>query len=718
MNEVEEQLKSSAPPPATPKLVVSSAKLTSWIYRIPQDYYVIAIFAIFAYFIGYLSYAATPGNIEAYFMGWFGWYDQSMYLKSAEALAHGKLSAETYVYPLGYPLLAVPFLKWLPRHPFLIPDLFFAVGIVLAFYASCRKLVTRIESAGLTLFLIILSAFTATKAIPGGLIWSDSLIVPWNLIPVFFAAYLAIWLLIFNAASFRRLWVVSFAIALAIFCRPPDALFLGVLYLAGLWDLKSLKEKIKGAVILALPCSLVIATVLITKWKVFHSVLSPYDIVNAGIGFSIYDLPFKFYLVFLDGSPIYGYKELMLLPQMPWLLLVLPGILLLARYTNAKSWFLMGSIATCLIFYISFNAQAPSNTFNYHGYRYFMWVFPYLGLCAYLTLTRAWAALGRRKTMLGISVGILFALAVGWREYVVATVTATEKQADGAVSQIFEPAARQFSSEVSLSESMPADGMQLVFSRAPSINMQVSGEWQHFSLTIDGKKQLLYRDYNLYQTDDVVYVSFRNPMNHTGRLQKALIQYQMTDYPVLDKVILLKKKFKLFSFVKRMRMVVPSGVFPQEWQVSDDQSYEWGKVISMGVAGNAGPFKVTGWSGNEQGFTWTEGHRAVLSFKIPPTSTGITMNLDAAELESPTPQTVEVTVDGKPLKKFTLSSGRHSYEIDIPLQYLNSDGVLLIQFDFPNAISPSDLGMNQDKRILSMAVFDLTLNPTRASQKK
>ena len=247
MNEAEEELKSAELPTTTQtairKLVVSSAKPTFWIYRIPQDYYVVALFAILAYFIGYLSYAATPGNVEAYFMGWFGWSDQGMYLKSAEAIAHGKLSAETYVYPLGYPLLAVPFLKWLPRHPFLIPNLFFAVGIVLAFYASCGKLVTKIESATLTLFLIILSAFTFTKAIPGGLIWSNALIVPWNLIPVFFAAYLTIWLLIFNVADFRKLWIVSFAIALAFFCRPPDVLFLGVLYLAGLTDLKSLKGK-------------------------------------------------------------------------------------------------------------------------------------------------------------------------------------------------------------------------------------------------------------------------------------------------------------------------------------------------------------------------------------------------------------------------------------------------------------------------------------------
>ena len=167
-----------------------------------------------------------------------------------------------------------------------------------------------------------------------------------------------------------------------------------------------------------------------------------------------------------------------------------------------------------------------------------------------------------------------------------------------------------------------------------------------------------------------------------------------------------------------MRVFVPSGVLPAEWQVSDDQSYEWGRVISMGVEGNAGHYKVTGWSPDEAGYTWAEGHRALLGFKTPSAGTGITMNFEATELDSPTPQTVEVEVNGSPLKKFVLSSGRHTYDIDIPLQYLKSNGVLLIQFDLPNAISPFDLGMNQDKRILSMAIFKLTLNPAGVSQKK
>lgn len=693
----------------TKNKAVSFAKFNSWICGIPGDYYAIVVIAVVAYFTGYLLYPATPGIVNSDFMGWLDWSDQGMYLKSAKAIAHWKLSPETYVYPLGYPLLGAPFLKWLPRHPFLIPDLFFSAGIVLAFYASCQKFITRVESAALTLFLIILSAFTSTKAIAGGLVWSNSLIVPWNLIPVFFAAYLAVWLLVFNNANFHKLWIVSLAIALAFFARPPDVLFLGIIYLAGLVDLKSSKEKVQGIMILVFPSLLVLVIVLISKWVIFHNFLSPYDVTGRNIGFNLYDLPFKFYLIFFDGSPIYGYQELMLLPQMPWLLLCAPGIMLLAKYTHAKSWFLMAAIVVCLVIYISFNAQAPSSTFNYAGYRYFMWVFPWLGLCAYLTLTRSFVGVGKWKTITGILVGVLFALIIGWKETVVATISPTAKQSVGEVSQFYDLKARRFFSETSLPARTSVDGIKIVFSKLPTINMQVSSEWHNFSLIIDDKKQALYRDYNLYQSGNVAYVSFRNAINQTGQFQKARFQYDNTDHPVLDKVSIVKKEFKPFGFV--VKVLTPLGIFPDEWKVSEDQAYDWGSIIAMGAGGNANPYKMAGWSGDERGYTWTEGHHALLGFKTPPVRAGLTMNLDAVGLDSPVPQTVEVEVNGRPLKKLILSSVRQAYDIDIPAEYLRPDGILLVQFGLPNAITPFELRMGQDKRVLAMAVFKLSLNP-------
>jgi hypothetical protein len=685
-------------------------KVASWTGNVSSDYCIAALLTTVVYFVSYLRYPATPGNHELNFIGWFNMADQGAYLVSAKAIAHWKLSPETYIYPLGYPLLGAFFVHWLPRHLFLIPNLIFSVGIVLAFYASCRKFVAKIEGLSLTVFLIILSALAGNKILPGGLIWFNSLILPWNLIPVFFAAYLAAWLLVFNAADFRKLWIVSLVIALAFFARPPDILFLGIIYLAGLTDLKSLKEKIWGIVIFLVPNLLVLITTLITKWEVFGAFLSPYDLRNMEYGFGFHDLLFKFYLVFFDGSPIYGYKEFMFVPQMPWLLLCIPGAVLLAKRTNGKSWFLVVSMAICLVLYISFNAQSPSNLFTYYGFRYFIWVFPWLGLCAYLTLTRSGRVFGFGKTIAGALVGVLFAVVIGWKETTVVTIFPGNEVNAEQYYQNYDVHAKSFEGKMSLHAQTPADGFKLAFSTPPSKNMTVASFWEYFKLLVDGKKQILYRDYNLYQLGNVVYVTFRNPINKTGKLREATFQFDGTDFPVLKRIEVVDKEFEPVGFLKKM--LLRSGMASNQWNVSDDQPrYDWGSDLTFGVGGNARPYMLSGWSDDEQGYTWAEGRLAILGLKTPPIRHKLALILDAAGLTSPTPQVAEIEINGNPLEKIVLSSSRKTYNISIPEEYLRSDGVMIIRFGLPNAISPLELGMNRDKRHLSMSVFKLDLYP-------
>jgi len=382
---------------------------------------------------------------------------------------------------------------------------------------------------------------------------------------------------------------------------------------------------------------------------------------------------------------------------------VLPGITLLAKYTQTKFWYLMVSIAACLSVYISFNAEAPSSMINYQGFHYFIWVFPWLGLCAYLTLTRSWEGIGKWKTIAGILAGVLLVLTIGWKETVVARISSNE------VIGRYDSNSRKFSGEFRLSAPVLANGIRIIFSKLPLSNMGVAGEWVKFHLTVDDREQILYHDYNLYQSDNAVYVSFRNSINQTGKIQKVLFQYDDTNLPVLDKILILKKEFKPFEFMKKMFKVW--GIFHDPVRISEDQRYTLGSVIMMGAGGNSNPYKISGWSVEEQGYTWSEGHRALLGFKIPIDRAPLMMALDVAGLSSPRSQIVAVSVNGSLLKKIILSSNRQIYNIDIPLQYLKSDGNLLIQFDFPNAISPVEFGMNQDRRLLSMAVYGFKLTP-------
>src|SRR5437588_2258181 len=125
------------------------------------------------YLLAYLGYSNLPGNNLTYPLGWWGWWDQSQYLKSATALAHGRITAESYWYPLGYPFFGAIFHGLAPNHAFLLPNLGFCLGITVTYFYIARRLLSSIE----TVILIGGFIFCYRELMSG------SLIVPWNTIP-------------------------------------------------------------------------------------------------------------------------------------------------------------------------------------------------------------------------------------------------------------------------------------------------------------------------------------------------------------------------------------------------------------------------------------------------------------------------------------------------------------------------------------------------------
>src|SRR5258708_9678946 len=225
------------------------------------DLSLLAAFTTLLYVISYLNFPATP---DARWMGWFGWFDQGEYLKTARDLAALKVTYR--VYPLGYPLIGALFMWILPVHQFFLPNLLFTVGITLLFYSIALTLITKLEALALT----VVGVF-APK-----LLWEWTLIVPWNSIPVIFVSFLCVYLIVFRKPSLRSMGVCSVAIGCAFFCRPWDALFLGILYAAGLYMLATWKERIKAAAFLVSSLLLVTLAVAAAYLVVFGTIFSPY----------------------------------------------------------------------------------------------------------------------------------------------------------------------------------------------------------------------------------------------------------------------------------------------------------------------------------------------------------------------------------------------------------------------------------------------------------
>jgi hypothetical protein len=671
----------------------------------------LALVTLLWYFLSYIRLFGVAANNEIY---WFGWSDQTRYLETAIALSNFSLPAHLYVYPLGYPLLGSLFVRFLPKHAFLIPNLICTLGIVLTFYAACKTQLTKLESFGLCLFLILASAFLSNKLLFGGLIWENALFVPWNTIPVFFAAYLTTYLIVFNVATTRRLWLASIAIGVAFFCRPWDVVFLFIIYLAVLLDRKTVRSKVHALVIFAVPLTVFAGIALASKLIIFGHWLSPYDVLNARIGFNFSDLPYKFYLVMLDASPIHQYTDTMLGPQMPWLLLVVPGVIVLSRATRNKAYFLVLSISACYIFYISFNGMAPTNVFTYHGYHYLAWTFPWLGFFAYISVTRAAQKLGARKMIWCTLPVFAIVLIIGWHEVpiFVYSVDRGSPEADGnSVEKVYSPSERRFMVKIQLREPREVNGIRFSFPKNFSKNLREAGNWLTVNVEADGKLLNLYSDYNLYQIGHEVTISPRNAMGRNGRINSLQVVFNGIDEPTLGRVTLLQKRFQAFGFARQMMMKL--GFAPLEWQMSTDNVYHYGEALSFSAGGNSQPYKLAGWGSEEQEYSWTDGNRATLGFWVSSTSQDILLTTELAGLISPPRlnyQPVKVLVNDQQVAEWEVS-GRKTFTARIPNSLIGKNNILKIQLEVPMATQPYQLGMGLDKRKLGVACYNMLLAP-------
>src|SRR5689334_2850302 len=68
---------------------------------------------------------------------------------------------------------------------------------------------------------------------------------------------------------------------------------------------------------------------------------------------------------------------------------------------------------------------------------------------------------------------------------------------------------------------------------------------------------------------------------------------------------------------------------------AQDTDYVVGTIVDFGIGGGSERFRVQGWSGSENGFTWTEGTLAKLKFTIAPTDRPLTVHMELAGLTKP-----------------------------------------------------------------------------------
>lgn len=337
-----------------------------------------------ASFLGYyFRTPLRPGADATYPLGWYGWSDQGAYIREARAMAEGRMDAYVpeirdgkvivgaiYYYPLGYPFLGSLFLRYLPKDPFLVPDL-----IAYLFVVGC------VFQVGLVRFGTIgaVAAVLALVASP----FTVLTVIPWTSTPgaaaTAFVAYLGL-------GRSRLGWVLpslgGILLALTFASRGGGELVLLAPVLLGVfWKFRRENHISRKVIVMSLVFLVLAAIDLIVTARIFGTLVQPYFREVAGsVGFDFRKMPGALWRTLVFPGPDGGGWH-SLLRSAPWFALAIIGFGARMR-RNRRTSVDLGLLAG---FLLSLLVVGSFNAFDAGGLRYYclhylkMW-FPILSL--------------------------------------------------------------------------------------------------------------------------------------------------------------------------------------------------------------------------------------------------------------------------------------------------------------------------------------------------
>ena len=331
----------------------------------------------------YAADPAVPGGSAQFPEGWWGWWDQGHYLRSATALAQGNFDPAQHWYPLGYAMVAAPFV-WLSRdHAFLAVDLLSLLGCYAGFLAFARRL--GIPAAWGS--LVFVGSVASSRLVFAQ--W----VLPWNTSPV--AALL--WLLLATIAAHfgcggparRRPLLIGFLAAAIPLFRPTEALLSALCLLAVvLHDLLAAPhpwmERGRDLLRLVLGGLLAVVPYALLHLRIYGLAPSDYMLHSQGLGFTLQGLGWKAYTLLVDPRPWFGEGE-GLMRQAPYMALALGG--LAVAWVHGAAARLLGLLLVAhSLLYLSYVDMLPVGLWRFNNVHYWKWAMPGFGLMAFLLL--------------------------------------------------------------------------------------------------------------------------------------------------------------------------------------------------------------------------------------------------------------------------------------------------------------------------------------------
>jgi hypothetical protein len=310
---------------------------------------------------------------------WHWFFDQSLYLASAQAFAVLSLDPARHFYPPLYALLAAPFSWLFPADPFVFVNFLCVAGSVALLVTLFGEVIGRLPAA---------LAALAFLALPR--IMQETFIIPWTSTPATLLVFMGLWRLARLENSRQASPVESFRfsalLGLIAATRPLDAVAAAALYpfwLAGLWRTDagqaagSRRRRIAPHVIALAAGGLIGPAILLgANLAIYGHLSSPYvGVMASGDIFSWSRVAEKFVSLYLDSAGLYVEPGQVVLRRFPWML---PGLFAMAACLAWGSlWLRAAALAATvqLLLYLPFDDLLPNGLYRYFNYHYFRWVF-------------------------------------------------------------------------------------------------------------------------------------------------------------------------------------------------------------------------------------------------------------------------------------------------------------------------------------------------------
>lgn len=684
-------------PPQIRTFLLSKEIEERWTQRLPDVALVYLLFSL-SYFYWYLIEPSVPANDTNSYIGWWGWWDQGQYWKTAGDLAAGHLGQSQYWW--GYPLIGALLYKVMPAHPFFFPNYLLGFAVVLFFYLMAVRFVTRIEALALMILLILGSRD----------MMFSSLIVPWNTIVTYAAVFSISYLLVISSASRRAVFFCISLVGLSVLVRPTDTPLL-LTYLVSIFyfrfDFKTF-VKISGLAVIVV---LISATILgLLNFKAYGQIKPPYvDAANA-VGMSLKGISFRLYQLYVDGALIHGNSALLpgrntpvLLVKLPLMVFSLAGAWLVWRRIGNIALPMIGVCFGAIFFYASFNAAGnPPHFWSYTLYHYFWWTGVILSLFGYIFIRDWMLSLYIPRTAKGIAFLTVAGLAlVGFRE------EATTSFIRGGHSQVSSIEMLQVGDKTQFNFNFQGNdekGLRLAFSNVLPFHLTQPGQGSLVSIEFNGEKWRYWKDFIVSQEGNTVNFHFYRSLPEINT--RAIIILPGLVNADLESAQWIKVKYHFFSTVYRLTNWLFGSQFALGSSPYLARPYNVGDTLFFGSSENNQGYLLSGWSTPETEHVWSVKKSAQLLLGINSQKLGgkgCVIDVDFATFNA---KTLAISMNGKPVGNPIPTSGKRQIVRFSPCPD-ELDSSLTVGFEVDNVQSPASVGMSNDHRQLGLALFSV-----------